>query len=140
MGWTADEQLGVVRADVLVISHDCAIEKHIHQADEHVRERWPVLVAPLVPASYLGADNAGNARHGKMKQFYWLPAHDGHDETFADLYRIQWVPIYAVRACERRATLSDTSNQRLALHILVMLSERQLRDILPAPSPPQENE
>jgi hypothetical protein len=107
----------------MVTSHDCDCDKYFHEVNKGAVDNpdgWPVIVVPVYPIEQLQGGQDGNARLGKIRRWFYLPADQGRSEYVADFWFEQPIPIVQLLARERVASLSHEWRQRLHIHIWEM--------------------
>jgi hypothetical protein len=105
----------------IVVSHSCDFTKF--KADEekgrkHL-DRFPLLVAPVIPFSSIGDSNTANhARKGRVMRYFHLSA-DGplaeEEDHFVDFWFIQPASVFELLDIGRLASMSDEWQIRLQI-------------------------
>lgn len=104
----------------MIISHDCDCDKFFSERDRgrlEEPERFCVAVAPAYPCEELQGGQCGDARAGRIRRFFWLPAERDLPELVIDLWFEQPVPITQLLDRSRRVSLSDDYRRRLHIQI-----------------------
>ena len=104
-----------VHAPGVITSHSCDYTKFdAARKRGHPVDRWPLLVAPLVKASELDRDMAGNARADHVPRYFSLGEEPPFEEEhFADYWFMQPVAVLDLLATERLASVTDEYQRRL---------------------------
>jgi hypothetical protein len=115
----------------MVLSHSCDFTKF--RADEEKGrsslDRFPLLVAPLVPTSSLGdSGTAGHAKRGRVARYFHLPAQESflEEDHLVDFYFIQPVAVFELLDITRLGSITDEWQKRLQIAIERFFS-RELR-------------
>jgi hypothetical protein len=111
----------------LVLTHSCDVDKFDKLKPNvagNERKRYPLTVAPLLPAAEFSNGVIGDIRAGRHKRFFLLPAEEGHPAMVADLWSMQQVPLLEVKRLKREATLSPEHLAKLHVHLFVLFSHR----------------
>lgn len=109
-------------ASGIILSHSCNFTKF--RADERYDranlDMFPMLVAPVVPASSIGDEGTtGHAKKGRVRRYFHLPAEAAlaNEDHFVDFYFIQPVAVFELLAMARLASMSDAWQERLQIAI-----------------------
>ncbi len=99
----------------VITSHSCDFTKFAAAREkERAVDRYPLLVAPLIKASEMDADTAGNARADKMPRYFSLGDESPFEEEhFADYWFMQPVAVLELLATQRLASVTDEYQTRL---------------------------
>jgi hypothetical protein len=104
----------------MVVSHDCDCDKFFSERDRGrlpEPDRFCVAIAPTYPLSELQGGRAGDARAGRIRRFFPLPAEDEHPEMVVDLWFEQPIPMTELLDRERIGSLSEEYVRRLHIQI-----------------------
>lgn len=104
-----------VHAPAVITSHSCDFTKFLAaQAKGRAVDRWPLLAAPLIKASEMDRDTAGNATADKMPRYFSVGSESPFEEEhFADYWFMQPVAILELLATDRVASMTDEYQRRL---------------------------
>lgn len=104
-----------VHARGIITSHSCDFTKfEAARAKGLPLDRWPLLVAPLVKASEMDKDTAGNARADRMPRYFSVGSEAPlEEEHFADYWFMQPVAIVELLSTDRLASMTDDYQRRL---------------------------
>lgn len=104
-----------VHAPGVIASHSCDYTKfEAARARGRAVDRWPLLVAPLVKASELDKDMAGNAHADYVPRYFSLGDElPFEEEHFADYWFMQPVAVLELLMTERVASVTDEYQKRL---------------------------
>ena len=125
----------------MVISHDCDVDKFLRPArplTTTAREAWRFTLAVVHPLERLSTDRAGNVRADHMPRYLYLAADAELPELCVDLWTEQPVLAAAVLECERVASLSPESRERLWWKLIRLRLGRNFRAILEGNVPADE--
>lgn len=104
----------------MVISHDCDCDKFFNERERGrlpEPERFCLTVAPAYPCEELQGGQCGDARAGRIRRFFWLPAERDLPELVIDLWFEQPVPMTELLGRQRLVSLSDEYRRRLHIQI-----------------------
>jgi hypothetical protein len=104
----------------MVISHHCDCDKfqaEKEKGDAHDMARWPIAVAPVYRLGDLQGGQDGDARAGRIRRFFYLPAEADHEERVVDLWFEQPIPAIVLMKKDREASVSDDWLRRLHIQI-----------------------
>lgn len=117
----------------MVISHDCDADKFLQPArplTQTAFESWRLTVAVVHPVDELGGGRAGDVRADRMPRYFYLEAERDLPELCADLWTVQPVRAAELVECDRVASLSPASRERLWWKIIRLRLGRHYRSIL----------
>jgi hypothetical protein len=123
----------------MVISHDCDVDKFLRPdrpLSEPVRQAFRVTMAIAHPVDDLAGGRANHVRDDKMPRYFYLPAEGEFPDLCVDLWTEQPVRMLEVLACERVASLSTESKERLWWKIIRLRLGRHFQSILQGEIPP----
>jgi len=125
----------------MVISHDCDVDKFLRPArplSPMVRESWRVTIAVVHPVDELGGGRAGDVRADRMPPYFFLPEEGELPDLCADLWTEQPVRMEDLLACQRVASISPQSRERLWWKMTRLRLGQHYRSILEGNVPPDE--
>jgi hypothetical protein len=111
-----------ISADGIVVSDSCDFTKF--RADEEKGrsglDRFPLLVAPVVPAAAIGdAGAAGHAKAGRVMRYFPIPPQPqlADEHYLVDFWFMQPISVFELLEATRRASMSDEWQRRLQIAI-----------------------
>jgi hypothetical protein len=102
------------RPKVLVLSHDCEIDK---------KASLPVLVAPVLPIELLGAEQRQSVVDGRRYAFFYL-AHLGESgsESYVDFRAMAFLPRKVLDEAHREQSMTDVAVEDLQYQLVAFLT------------------
>lgn len=128
-------------ATVMVISHDCELDKFLDPARplaESVRAEWRVTVAVVHAIDALGGDRPRAVREDAMTRYFHLPAEEDLPESAVDFWTEQPVRMTEILECERTASLSPEWREKMWWKLIRLRLGKNYRAILAGNVPADE--
>jgi hypothetical protein len=120
-------------AIVMVISHDCDCDKYLKPntpLTETEKYEWRCTVAMVHSIDLLTGGRPKAVRKDAMPRYLLLPDEDEQGELVVDLWTMQPLRMGALLKCQRLASLSDESRNRLWWKIIRLRLGENYRQIL----------
>lgn len=123
----------------MVISHDCDVDKFLRPArplSPTASSSWRITMAVVHPVDDLAGGRAGDVRADRMPRYFFLEAEGDLPDLCADLWTEQPIRAEGLLYCQRLASLSPESRERLWWKMIRLRLGQHYRSILEGEVPP----